>query len=71
MLKLSEVRKVQVELTTRCNARCPMCMRNYRGLDYNSGYPVTELTLQQFQHIFTPEFCQQLTGVEPIIDDFF
>jgi len=70
MLKLSEVRKVQVELTTRCNARCPMCMRNYRGLDYNSGYPVTELTLQQFQHIFTPEFCQQLTGVEPIIDGF-
>jgi MoaA/NifB/PqqE/SkfB family radical SAM enzyme len=70
MLKLSEVRKVQVELTTRCNARCPMCMRNYRGLDYNSGYPVTELSLQQFQHIFTPEFCQQLTGVEPIINGF-
>jgi predicted heme/steroid binding protein/pyruvate-formate lyase-activating enzyme len=70
MLKLSEVRKVQVELTTRCNARCPMCMRNYRGLDYNSGYPITELDLQQFQHIFTPEFCQQLTGVEPMVDGF-
>jgi hypothetical protein len=70
MLKLSEVRKVQVELTTRCNARCPMCMRNYRGLDYNSGYPVTELTLAEFQHIFTPEFCQQLIGVEPMIDGF-
>jgi len=49
-----------VELTTRCNARCPMCMRNYRGLDYNSGYPLTELTLSDFQHIFRPEFLSQL-----------
>lgn len=70
MLKLDQIRQVHVELTTRCNARCPMCMRNYRGLDYNSGYPITELTLQQFQHIFTPKFCQQLTDVEPIIDGF-
>jgi sulfatase maturation enzyme AslB (radical SAM superfamily) len=37
-----------------------MCPRNYRGLDYNSGYPVTELTLSQFQQIFTPKFLKQL-----------
>lgn len=55
MLKFDEVRRVHVELTTRCNARCPMCMRNYRGYEYNSGYPVCELDLAQFQHIFTPE----------------
>lgn len=62
MLKLKDIRTVHVELTTRCNARCPMCMRNYRGYDYNSGYPDTELTLEQFQHIFTPDFLKQLTG---------
>ena len=60
MLKLSEIRCVHVELTTRCNARCPMCMRNYRGMDYNSGYPDTELTLTQFQHIVGP-MIHQLT----------
>lgn len=65
MLRLSEVRQVQVELTTRCNARCPMCMRNYRGSDYNSGYPLTELTLEQFQHILPPSLLSQLTrGVQ-------
>ncbi len=47
-----------MELTTRCNARCPMCMRNYRGMDYNSGYPDTELSLVQFQHIVGPVIAQ-------------
>lgn len=60
MLKLSEIRQVQIELTTRCNARCPMCMRNYRGMDYNSGYPITELTLKDIKHILKPEFLAQL-----------
>jgi MoaA/NifB/PqqE/SkfB family radical SAM enzyme len=61
MLKLTDIRQVQIELTTRCNARCPMCMRNYRGMDYNSGYPDTELSLQDIQHILPPAFLQQLT----------
>lgn len=60
MLRLQDVRHVQVELTTRCNARCPMCPRNYRGMDYNSGYPVTELSLSDFQHIFDDSFLNQL-----------
>ena len=58
MLKLDQIRQVHVELTTRCNARCPMCMRNYRGMDYNSGYPDVELSLVQFQHIVSPIMSQ-------------
>lgn len=61
MLKLSEVRSVHVELTTTCNARCPMCMRNYRGSEYNSGYPLCELSLTDFKRILTPTFLPQLT----------
>ena len=60
MLSLADIRQVQIELTTRCNARCPMCMRNYRGMDHNSGYPVTELTLENIKQILTPEFLSQL-----------
>ena len=63
MLKLSEIRSVHIELTTKCNARCPMCMRNYRGLDYNSGYPDTELTLENIQHILTPEILKTIDRV--------
>lgn len=62
MLKIQDIRTIHVELTTRCNARCPMCMRNYRGYEHNSGYPDCELTLEKFKHIFTPELVRQLTG---------
>ena len=58
MLKLDQISQVHVELTTRCNARCPMCMRNYRGMDYNSGYPDVELNLADFQHIMSPIITQ-------------
>jgi MoaA/NifB/PqqE/SkfB family radical SAM enzyme len=61
MLKIADIRQVQIELTTRCNARCPMCMRNYRGMDHNGGYPETELTLAQIKHILQPDLLQQLT----------
>jgi MoaA/NifB/PqqE/SkfB family radical SAM enzyme len=61
MLNLDQIRHVQIELTTRCNARCPMCMRNYRGLDFNSGYPLTELRLGDIKKILKPDFLKQLT----------
>lgn len=61
MLKLADIRQVQIELTTRCNARCPMCMRNYRGMDFNSGYPLTELSLEDIKKILPVEFLKQLT----------
>ena len=54
MLTFDQIRRVHVELSTRCNARCPMCMRNYRGYDYNSGYPLCELSLADFTHILPP-----------------
>jgi hypothetical protein len=36
-------------------------MRNYRGLDFNAGYPETELTLDNIKQILQPEFLKQLT----------
>mgnify|MGYP003839119027 CR=1 FL=1 len=35
-------------------------MRNYRGSDFNSGYPLCELSLEDFKHIVTPELLAQL-----------
>ena len=37
-----------------------MCPRNYRGSDYNSGYPDTELYLSDIVHIFNPQLMTQL-----------
>jgi sulfatase maturation enzyme AslB (radical SAM superfamily) len=38
-------------------------MRNYRGVDYNSGYPDAELTLENIQHILTPEILKTIDRV--------
>lgn len=65
MLKLDQIRRAHVELTTRCNARCPMCMRNYRGMDFNSGYPDCDLSLDQFKHIFTPKILSSFVTPDP------
>ena len=68
MLKLADVRQIQIELTTRCNARCPMCMRNYRGVDYNSGYPLCELSLSDFEKILTPEVLAGIMRSDPPVN---
>jgi len=39
-------------------------MRNYRGSEFNSGYPLCELSLTDFKHIVTPELLAQLTQPE-------
>lgn len=61
MLRLDQICQVQVELTTRCNARCPLCPRNFNGYPFNNGYPELELSITQFQHILQPEFLAQLS----------
>lgn len=63
MLKIHQIEQLQIELTTRCNARCPMCMRNYHGMEYNGGYPETELSLDNIKQILRPEFLQQIKRV--------
>ena len=60
--KLEQLKSLHIELTTRCNARCPMCVRNYRGHDYNSGYPTCELTLTDIEQMFTADVLSQLKG---------
>ena len=55
------IRHVHLELSSRCNARCPGCPRNLNGYPYNRGYPEHDMTLAEAQTIFRPEFLAQLT----------
>lgn len=56
----SQVYRVHVELTTRCNAACPMCPRTRAGGEQNPNLPLTELTLADFQAMFPPAQLQRL-----------
>ena len=56
MIQYNEIRDVHLEISSLCNARCPLCPRNFRGYPYNDGYPETNLTIEQIKKIFTRDF---------------
>lgn len=63
MISYEEIRSVHIELSSNCNAACPLCPRNLGGMDYNAGYPITELSLADIQTIFPKEFVPQLKNI--------
>lgn len=63
MYSYSDIRHVHLEISTRCNAACPGCPRNLCGVDVIDSYPLHDMTLVEAQHIFSPEFLQQLDAV--------
>jgi len=60
MYPYSELNTVHLEVTTKCNARCPMCLRNVLGGKVNPHLPLTELSLADVKKIFPVQFLQQL-----------
>lgn len=63
MIAFSEIKDVHLEISTMCNARCPLCSRNFYGYPYNDGYPEINLTLENTKKIFSVEFVQQLEKI--------
>lgn len=60
MLEYKNIRRVHLEISTRCNAACPECPRNFRGVDIVDTYPICDMSLEQAQKIFTVPFLVQL-----------
>ena len=63
MIKYEKIKAVHLELSTNCNASCPLCPRNFAGMEYNSGYPITELSIADIKQIFSIDFVKQLTSI--------
>jgi MoaA/NifB/PqqE/SkfB family radical SAM enzyme len=60
MYRYDEIKTVHLEITDKCNAACPMCGRNINGGEDNPQLPQTELSIEDIQKIFKPEFVRQL-----------
>lgn len=60
MILYKNIKHVHLELSTFCNARCPLCPRNFHGYPYNDGYTETNMTLTQAKIIFSIDFLTQL-----------
>ena len=54
-LKYEDIRRVSVEITSRCNAACPQCPRTG-----NPILPGAELKMEDIERIFPKDFCSQL-----------
>jgi N-acetylglucosaminyldiphosphoundecaprenol N-acetyl-beta-D-mannosaminyltransferase len=55
-----DIRAVELELTTECNADCPMCPRNAYGGSRVESLPAAELSLSDVKAIFGERFLRQL-----------
>lgn len=64
MISIAAIRKVELELSSFCNAACPLCPRNLFGFPFNTGYTAKNLTLNEINTIFSRTFVDQLTDVE-------
>ena len=60
MYNLEDIKSVHLEVTSKCQASCPMCARNIQGGVDNPFMTVTEITLEQFQEWFPVGFIKQL-----------
>jgi len=63
-VKLTDIKWLQVENTTRCNAWCPGCGRNQGGYGLRPGLKIVDLGLDRFQQVLemlpsleTVQFC--------------
>jgi len=61
--RYDQVREVHLEVTSRCNAACPMCARNIRGGIDNPHLPLADMSVADAQRIFEPSFIRQLTRI--------
>ena len=60
MYRANQVTTVHLEITTKCNATCPMCLRSVLGGKINPQLPLTELSLADIKSILPIPFLQQL-----------
>jgi MoaA/NifB/PqqE/SkfB family radical SAM enzyme len=57
---LKSIVQLHLEISSRCNAACPQCPRNFYGYPFNDGYIEKDLSLAEAKKIFSVEFVQQL-----------
>lgn len=60
MYKFSEIGVVHVELSSNCQAKCPMCARNHHGGQENPLLKVSDIDVELAKEIFNSNFMNQL-----------
>lgn len=76
MFKYEELKDLHLEITSRCQASCPMCLRNHHGGQPNKLLQLHDWSLKDFKNRISVDLLNQLTGFyfcgnlgDPIIND--
>jgi len=76
MFKFNELKTVHLEISTRCQASCPMCPRNWHGGLTNPYLQIADWTYDDFVKIFNQEVLDQIITIyfcgnygDPIMND--
>lgn len=63
LARYHDAQLLHLEISSLCNAECPLCPRNFHGFTFNAGYIEHNMTLAECQQLFPAEFVKQLTEV--------
>jgi MoaA/NifB/PqqE/SkfB family radical SAM enzyme len=63
MYNYEDIKSIHLEVTSKCQARCPMCPRRFNGGPMNPFITLDEITLAQFKSWFDDDFCSRLEHV--------
>ena len=62
MFSFNKLTNVELEITNRCQASCPMCPRNIHGGIDNPSLKISEWTIDDFVMIFNKEVLSQINS---------
>ena len=60
---LTKIRRVQIELSSRCNASCPACSRNYSGGPVVTDFEQVDLSTNDMRAFFSPEIIKNIEHI--------
>ena len=60
MYETEHVRRLHIELSSKCNASCPACSRNFSGGLTVPGLELTELSLHDIKRMVPVEIASNL-----------
>ena len=63
MFSFNKLRTIQIEITNRCQASCPMCLRNIHGGIDNPNLILTDWTLERFSNTFNDRVLDQIVCI--------
>ena len=63
MYRYQDIKDIHLEITSKCQARCPMCPRRISGGPLNPFIKLDEITLDVFKKWFELDFIKQLDSL--------